>query len=69
MMKINSMVKVKYTGKDDPLALRNGKVYDARVLKKGWYGIVDETGEEYAYPPRCLELVNQNEIDNEEQAE
>lgn len=65
MMKINSVVRVKYIGKDDPLALRNGKVYDARVLKMGWYGIVDETGEEYAYPPKSLELVNQNEYTNE----
>lgn len=48
---INEHIKVKYTGADDPLSLRNGKVYDARILKKGWYGIVDETGEEYAYAP------------------
>ena len=52
---IKDVVKVKYIGEDDPLALRKGKIYDARVLKKGWYGIVDETNEEYAYPPELFE--------------
>lgn len=47
MMKINDVIKVKFIGKDNPLALRNGKIYDARILKKNWYGIVDETKEEY----------------------
>lgn len=54
---INSRVKVKYIGEDDPLSLRNGKVYNARVLKKNWYGIVDETKEEYAFPPELFEVV------------
>ena len=51
---INSQIVVKYTGEDNPLSLRSGKVYSARVLKKGWLGIVDETGEEYAYPPELF---------------
>lgn len=54
-LKINSRIMVKYVGPSDPLALINGKVYDARVLKKGWLGIVDESGEEYAYPPESFE--------------
>lgn len=61
-MKTNDLIKVKFIGEDDPLALRNGKIYEARVLKptkKGtcWYGIVDETNEEYAYPPQLFEIV------------
>lgn len=51
------MVKVKYIGEDNPLSLRKGKVYEARTLQKGWYGVVDETQEEYAYPPELFELV------------
>ena len=56
---INQKIKVKYLGQDDPLSLKNGKIYDARILKKGWYGIVDETNEEYAYPPEQFEIVEQ----------
>lgn len=58
-MKINDHVKVKYVGETNPLALLNGKTYDARILKKGWYGIVDETNEEYAYPPDQFEIVEE----------
>lgn len=60
---MNDMLKVKFIGEDDPLMLRNGKIYDARVLKpdkKGndWYGIIDETNEEYAYPATLFEVIN-----------
>lgn len=57
MMTVNSYITVKYVGPDDPLALKTGQVYRARVLKptpktgKHWYGIIDESYEEYAYPP------------------
>nr|DAK68966.1 MAG TPA: hypothetical protein [Caudoviricetes sp.]DAM92287.1 MAG TPA: hypothetical protein [Caudoviricetes sp.]DAU90469.1 MAG TPA: hypothetical protein [Caudoviricetes sp.]DAZ43039.1 MAG TPA: hypothetical protein [Caudoviricetes sp.] len=51
---INEKIKVVYIGDDDPLALRNGKTYIARILQKGWLGVVDESGEEYAYPPELF---------------
>ncbi len=56
----NNRIKVKYIGKDDPLALRHGKVYEAFVSQLNWYGIVDETGEEYAYPPQLFEVVKED---------
>ena len=56
-MKINTKIKVKYIGEDNPLALRTGKEYVARVLKLGWFGVVDETKEEYAYPPELFEIL------------
>lgn len=58
-MKMNEVLKVKYVGEDDPVSLRTGKQYVARVLKKGWYGIVDESGEEYAYPPEVFEVIKE----------
>lgn len=51
---INEKIKVVYIGDDDPLALINGKTYIARILRKGWLGVVDESGEEYAYPPELF---------------
>lgn len=59
MNNLNEKVLVKFIGTDDPCALRNGKVYSARILEKGWYGIVDETNEEYAYPPNLFERVKE----------
>ena len=58
-MNINDKIKVKFIGKSDPLMLINNKIYDARVLKHGWFGIVDETNEEYAYPPELFEIVEE----------
>ena len=57
LMKINARIRVKYIGEDNPMALRSGKEYEARGLKKGWFGIVDETNEEYAYPPELFEII------------
>ena len=57
-MEVNDIVKVKFIGIDNPVKLRTGKIYEARVLKKGWYGIVDEMQDgEYAYPPEAFELL------------
>ena len=56
-MKKNSVVRVKYIGEDDHLSLRYEKIYEARVLQKDWFGVVDETNEEYAYPPELFEVV------------
>ena len=57
---INEKIKVVYIGDDDPMSLKNGKCYIARLLRKGWLGIVDETGEEFAYPPELFEEVKLN---------
>ena len=63
-MKINSRVKVRFLGESNPVMLLHNKIYDARVLKLGWFGIVDETHEEYAYPPECFELIEEENNDN-----
>ena len=63
-MKINSRVKVRFLGESNPLMLLHNKIYDARILKLGWLGIVDETNEEYAYPPECFELIEEENNDN-----
>ena len=62
-METGDIIRVRFVGLDNPIALRHGKVYKAVVLKptrKGthWYGIVDETYEEYAYPPELFEILS-----------
>ena len=62
-MRTNDIILVRFIGLDNPIALRNGKIYKARVLKptqKGthWYGVVDETHEEYAYPPELFKTLS-----------
>lgn len=57
IVRVNYKIKVKYLGEDDLLSLHQGKIYEARILTKGWFGIVDETNEEYAYPPELFEII------------
>ena len=44
-------MKKKYIGKSNSLSLLNGKVYDVISIEHGWYRIIDETDEDYLYPP------------------
>ena len=60
-------MKVKYIGKEredyvfknDSIALIHGKVYEVLEIseKLKYYRIVDESGEDYLYPPHFFEIV------------
>lgn len=52
-------IKVRFIGEDDPLAVLHGKVYDAFIGQKGMICVVDETGDEYAYPSSLFEIIDQ----------
>ena len=43
-------MKKMYIGKSDPFMLLKNKVYEVISIERGWYRIVDETGEDYLYP-------------------
>ena len=51
-------MKVTYIGHNDPLMLLSGKIYDVVAVEKGWYRIIDETGEDYLYPPELFLKIN-----------
>lgn len=50
-------MKVKFLGKTEFLVLTNGRTYDVVSVEKGWYRIVDDSGEAYLYPPKYFEIV------------
>lgn len=51
-------MKVKYLGETSFLELTNGKVYTVLSIEKDWYRIVDDSGEDYLYPPEDFEVVD-----------
>jgi hypothetical protein len=51
-------MRVRYLGTSDPLSLIHGKIYSVLAVEKNWYRIVDETGEDYLYPPEVFAVVN-----------
>lgn len=50
-------MKIKYIGKTAPLELTHGKIYEVLSVEKDWYRIVDDTHEDYLYPPNLFEIV------------
>ena len=41
-------------------ALVEGKIYEARECGKGWYALIDESGDEFAYPPQLFEVLSES---------
>lgn len=52
-------MKVKYIGKTTPLELTHGNIYPVLSIEKNWYRIVDDTDEDYLYPPDAFEIVEE----------
>lgn len=49
---------IKYIQDNNPeIDLTQGKVYPVLRVEKGWYRIVDDSGDDYLYPPELFELV------------
>lgn len=56
-------MKIKYIGsKSDPMELIKGKIYKCLSIENGWYRIVDESGEDYLYPPEEFEIVEKEDV-------
>jgi hypothetical protein len=41
-------------------SLKKDKIYNARDCGRGWFALIDETGEEYAYPPHLFEVMDES---------
>lgn len=54
-------VKIKYMGETSFLELTHGKEYDVLSIEKGWYRIVDDSGEDYLYPPDEFAVIEGND--------
>lgn len=63
-------LKIKYIGELDVdvpnsykifMDVLPGKVYDVLSIERGWYRIVDESAEDYLYPPENFEIVDECE--------
>jgi len=50
-------MKVKWLGKTDYLVLTNNKIYDVISIERGWYRIIDDSGDDYLYPLDMFEIV------------
>ena len=54
-------MKVRYTGESSFLELTHDKVYDVLSVEGEWYRVVDDSEEDYPYPPEDFEAVEPND--------
>lgn len=50
-------MKVRYKGKTESLVLTHNKIYSVLGVEKGWYRLVDDSGEDYLYPPESFDRI------------
>lgn len=58
-------MKVSYVKNTISLCLTQNKVYEVLSVERGWYRIVDDSGEDYLYPPEHFETVRENSHDKD----
>lgn len=52
-------MKIKWKGETDFLLLTHNQTYHVLSVEKGWYRIIDDSGDDYLYPPDNFEIVEQ----------
>lgn len=52
-------MKAKWIGQTEIPIITHGKVYTVLSIEKDWYRIVDDTGDDYLYPPEKFEIVEE----------
>ena len=50
-------MQVRYKGKTEFLVLTHNKVYTVLGIEKGWYRLVDDSGDDDLYAPDNFEVV------------
>lgn len=55
---MNAM-KVRWKGETEFLMLTHDKVYTVLGMEKDWYRLVDDSDEDYLYPPENFEIVEE----------
>ena len=51
--------KVRWKGETEFLYFTHDKVYIVLSVEKGFYRIIDDSGEDYLYPPDNFEIVEE----------
>lgn len=39
--------------------LTNGKIYEVISIERGWYRLIDDSGEDYLYPPENFKIIEE----------
>ena len=50
-------MKVKYLKDTISMCLTKNKIYEVLATEKGWSRLIDDSGEDYFYPPENFEII------------
>lgn len=51
-------MQVKWNGETEFLVLTHNKDYEVLAIERGWYRLIDDSGEDYLYPPDQFEILD-----------
>lgn len=51
-------MKIKYIKETNPLILTHGKIYEVLSIERGYYRIMDDTNDDFLYPPNFFEIID-----------
>ena len=54
-------MKIRYLEETTFLELTHNKIYEVLSIEKEWYRIVDDSEDDYLYPPELFEIVEPND--------
>lgn len=54
-------MKIRYMGETSFLELTHDKIYDLLSIEKGWFRVVDDSDDDYLYPPELFEIIEPND--------
>ena len=54
-------MKVRYLEETTFLELTHDRIYEVLSIEKEWYRIVDDSEDDYLYPPELFEIVEPND--------
>lgn len=58
VVEIRPGAKVRWLGQTDFIMLNHHQVYTVLSVEKEWYWVIDNSGEDYLYPPEAFEIVD-----------
>lgn len=53
-------MKVRWKGRTEFLVLTHDRIYTVLGVERGWYRLIDDSGDYYLYPPEKFEIIEEN---------
>lgn len=57
IVEVHPGTQVRWLGPTEFLMLTNRKIYTVLSVEKEWFRVIDDSGDDYLYPPEMFELV------------